>query len=87
MSTDFNTRCTILSELWLNYRDDEDYEDFIAFNDIALPLAHAISEGIVESTEAAAKYVNGCFDSLLSGFKVDEDSGFEDLDEIIEAGE
>ena len=35
----FENKITILAELWMNYRDDEDLEDFVEYNDLCVPLA------------------------------------------------
>jgi hypothetical protein len=88
MATSYENKAEILSELWLNYKDDQNFEEFIKYNDLGLPLAYAISEGIVESTELAAGFVSETFELLLAGLGIPEDIGFENLDEMIqEAGE
>lgn len=87
MSTTFGDKCTILSELWLNYKKDEEFEDFIEYNDLGLPLAYCISEGIVvDVTPMAEKYVLETFDVLLAGLGI-EDEGFETLDELLDWAE
>lgn len=83
MGTTFENKCVILGELWLNYRNDEAFEDFIEYNDLGLPLAYSISEGIVmDVTPAAEKYVLETFDVLLSALNI-EDEVFENLDELL----
>lgn len=81
--TSFTNRCRILSELWLDYRDDEEFQDFIQYNDLGLPLAYAISEGIVEKTEIASNFINEAFDILLSALGV-KDTGFETLEDLLD---
>ena len=85
MATTFDNKCIILADLWMNYRDDEDFEDYIAYNDLGLPLAYAISAGIVEESEQANNFVNEAFDLLLAGLGIEEDSwdGYEMLDELL----
>jgi hypothetical protein len=80
--TSFENRMQILAELWLNYRNDENYEEFIKYNDLGLPLAYAIAEGIVETTPPAENFINETFELLLAGLGV-EDDDFENLDEIL----
>lgn len=88
MATSYESKLSILVELWLNYKDDQNFEDFIAYNDLGLPLAYAISEGIVESTDIAANFVSETFELLLAGLEIVEDIGFENLDDVLqEAGE
>ncbi len=84
MTTSFENKTVILADLWLNYRNDEEFQDFIAYNDMGLPLAYAISEGIVQSTETAEGFINETFDLFLAGVGVD-DTGFESLDDVLMA--
>jgi hypothetical protein len=83
MSTKFKHKCNILADIWLNYRSDAELDDFIEYNDLGLPLAYAIAEGIVESTPLAKTFVEETFDLLLSGLDMEEDTGFKNLDEIL----
>jgi hypothetical protein len=78
----FEHKAAILADLWLNYRNDEDFVDFVEYNDLGLPLAYAVDNGIVESTDVAARFIEETFELLLNGLDV-EDTGFEDLDEIL----
>jgi hypothetical protein len=80
-TTTIETRAEILAELWLNYRDDDDFDDFVSYNDLGLPLAYLISSGIVKTTEMADKFVNETFDLLLASLEI-EDTGFDSLDDI-----
>jgi hypothetical protein len=80
--TPFLTKCEILSDLWLNYKADAEFKDFIEYNDLGLPLAYAIAEGIVEATPIATRFVEETFELLLAGLAI-EDEGFENLDEML----
>lgn len=82
--TDFSIRCQALSELWLESREDEEFKDFIEFNDIGLPLAYAFMYGLAELTKGGIAMVDEAWDSLLQVLGLD-DIGFESLDEVIEA--
>ena len=82
MSTPFKKRCEILAELWIDYRKDEEFTDFMAYCDLGLPLAYSISEGIVETTPVAENYINETFELLISALGI-EDEDFENLDEIL----
>jgi hypothetical protein len=84
MATSYENKCAILSELWLNYRDDEDFVDFVEYNDLGLPLAYALDAKIVESTPMAQGYIEETFDLLLAGLEIEEDTGFESIDELLE---
>ena len=82
-TTTFDNKTSILSEIWLMYQDDPDFEDFFEYNDLGLPLAYLVSTGVVEAkTERAKGFINETFDLLLAAVGV-EDTGFETLDKIL----
>ena len=85
MTTTFSNKAIILADLWLNYRDDSNFKDFVEYNDLGLPLAYLLANGVVESNPIADKFVEETFDLLLSGLGV-EDTGFELLDDLFEEG-
>jgi len=82
MTTDFLSKITILSELWMNYRDDEELEDFIDYNDLGLPLAYFLMNEIVLPTDQAEIYINETYNLLLSALNV-EDKPYESLDDLL----
>jgi hypothetical protein len=79
--TTFQDKCNILSELWMNYRNDDNFEEFIKYNDLGLPLAYGIANGIVKPTEISDKFINETFNLLLSSLEV-EDNGYVTLDDV-----
>lgn len=81
-STPFSNRCIILGELWLNYRDDEEFEDFVEYNDLGLPLAYLLAEGIVTSNDKTEVFVNETWDLFIEALGID-DTGFSNLDEML----
>lgn len=80
--TTFENKCNILGELWIDYRDEEDLSEFIAYNDLGLPLAFSIAEDLVKPTPRAIEMINETFAMLLLSLEV-EDNGFETLDELM----
>jgi hypothetical protein len=82
MTTTFSNKAIILADLWLNYRDDEEFVDFVDYNDLGLPLSYAIANGIIEASPMATNFVEETFDLLLAGLAV-EDTGFELLDDVL----
>ena len=82
--TEFDDKVSILAELWIEYRNEPDFEDFIAYSDIALPLAYCINNGIVESTSLAEIFINESWELLLAALDIDEDEGFCSLDDLLE---
>jgi hypothetical protein len=82
--TSFENKTAILADLWLNYKSDEDFEDFFEYNDLGLPLAYLLDNDIVAVTEKAENFINETFGLFLEGLDV-KDEGFESLDEILES--
>jgi hypothetical protein len=80
--TTFENKCSILSEVWLDYRKDEEFKDFVDYNDLGLPLGFLCAEGLVQPAELAKQMVIESFELLLASMGV-EDSGFETLDELM----
>lgn len=81
--TDFSNKCIILGELWLNYRDDEQFQDFVEYNDLGLPLAYLLAEGVVTNTEKAANFIEETWDLLVEALGI-EDAGFTNLNEMLD---
>lgn len=83
---DFKKKCQILNQLWSNYRYDEDFEDFVEYNDLGLPLAAMIDEEIVDPTPRAEIYVDETWDLLIAALDIEEQD-YNSLDEMFfEAG-
>lgn len=82
-STPIEVRCDILSELWIEYRDQEDFNDFIDYNDLGLPLSFALAEGIVKPTDKSTMIVNETFDLFLATLGIEEDGGYDNLDDLL----
>jgi hypothetical protein len=80
--TTFEDKCFILAELWMTRRNDPQFEDYIQYNDLGLPLAYAIAEQIVESAPLAIGFIEEAFNLLLSALEL-EDMGYTTLDELL----
>jgi hypothetical protein len=79
--TTLDNKAGILSELWLGYKNDQNFEDFFSYNDLGLPLAYAISNGIVTATDMSNRFINETFTLLLASLEI-EDEGYDSLDDI-----
>jgi len=82
MPNDFSNKITILAELWMNYRDDDQLKDFIEYNDLGLPMAYFLMNELVLPTKQSEVYVNETYDLLVASLGAD-DVGFESLDELL----
>ena len=84
--TTYEAMCEILGELWINYKAEQEFKDFIEYNDLGLPLAYAIANGIVQSSSISEQYITETFSLLLTGLSIEEDTGFESLDSLLGTG-
>ena len=78
----FENKITILAELWMNYRDDEDLQDFVEYNDLGLPLAYFLMNEIVLPTSQSELYINETYDLFIASLQV-EDTEWTSLDELL----
>ncbi len=81
--TDFSNVCDILGELYANYRDDDDFKDFIHFNDLGLPLAYLTKENLAVPSDDGVRHIMETWEIFLKGLNL-EDKGFTDLDSVLE---
>lgn len=82
MANDFSNKISILSELWMNYRDDEDLQDFIEYNDLGLPMAYLLMNELVLPTDKSELYINETYDLLVGALGV-PDKNWDSLDEML----
>jgi hypothetical protein len=78
--TDFFIKCQILGDLYGNY--EEDFKDFIEFNDLGFPLAYLNAQGLALPSSDGMRFVEETWDLLLAELNV-EDIGFEDLSHLL----
>lgn len=83
-TTPYKYQIEILSTLWIESRDEEDFAELFEFADLGFPLAYAIDNGIVESTTHTEKLIQETFALLLETLEV-EDTGFDSAEELLEA--
>ena len=80
--TTFEDRCNILGELWIDYREEDDLQEFIGYNDLGLPLAFAVAEDLVKPSARAVEMINESFALLLASLEID-DAGFTSFDDLM----
>lgn len=81
--TSFDNMCSILSDLWMNYKYDEEFEDFVQYNDLGLPLAFLIAENLVEPKEIAKAYISETWDIFLEALSLEDDKEWQSLEEML----
>lgn len=82
MNTPIETQAEILAELWMDYRDEDYFTDFVSYADLGLPLAYLLSNSIVSRTAEADKFISDTWETFLGLCGIDEDTGFDTLDEM-----
>jgi hypothetical protein len=85
VETPKETKITILADLWMDYRGDEEFKDFVEYNDLGLPLAYLLDNKLVTATSTAEAFVLEAFELLLAGLNIQEDTGFETLDDLLDS--
>lgn len=69
----------VLGELWINFRDNEEFSLFIDYNDIGLPMAYFVAEGLVkELTPLGEQYIEESFDMFAKAMDLTD----EELDSL-----
>jgi len=81
--TPFSNKCEILGQLWMDYRGDEEFQDFVEYNDLGLPLAYLIHTDLVTVNENGISYIDETFNLLCEGVGVDLDGEYESLNELM----
>ena len=80
----FNKKLQILSDLYLNYREDDEFKEFAEYNDIGLPLAHLVAVGLAELRPEGFVYVSETYDLLVDAMGLPDDYEYESLEEMID---
>ena len=84
MTTPYDIKYAILSDLWTQYKTDKEFADFFEYNDLGLPLAFMIEQKIVESTPVAQVYIEETFELLVESLGLDPEEEYESIEEMLE---
>ena len=84
MANEFNIQCAVLADLWMNYRDGDEFEDFISYNDIGLPLAYFVASDLVKPSDLAVQYVIETFELLCAALHLPLDGEYETLEQMLD---
>lgn len=85
--TDFTKVCEILGVLYANYKEDEEFKDFIDFNDLGLPLAYFASEKLCEVSDDGARYIMETWALFLKGLGLEDTGLWDNLEDVFESAE
>jgi hypothetical protein len=84
MPNSFDNKVSILSELWMNYRDDEGFKDFVEYNDLGLPLAYIILNELADNNDNTVMYIDETYDLFVAALNI-EDKEWESIDQMFDA--
>jgi hypothetical protein len=70
----------------MDYRNDQEFQDFIEYNDLGLPLAYAVASDLVEPNALGEQYITETFELLITSLGL-TDTGFDSLNEILDSAE
>jgi hypothetical protein len=82
MANNYSNKISILAELWMNYRDDDQLKDFVEYNDLGLPMSYLLMNELVLPTQQAELYIDETYNLLIASLGVD-DLDYESLDEML----
>jgi hypothetical protein len=79
---DYADKAGVLGQLWIEFRGDEDFSDFIEYNDLGLPLAYMVAEGLVkECSPVGEDIIEETYKMFMALLELEE-SDLEVLEEI-----
>lgn len=87
MAIDFFSQCEILAELWMNYRQDDNFADFVEYNDLGLPLAYMVHTELVTPSNEARALIEETYLLLLNALNIPEDNSFTNLNNLFKAAD
>lgn len=71
---DYADKTGLLGQLWIDYREDENFSLFMEYNDIGLPLAYVVAEGLVpELTQLGEDYIDETIEMLFKLLEISEE--------------
>ncbi len=69
----FEDKARVIGQLWIDFRNDEDFAPFIKYNDLGCPMAYMFSEGMIkELAPEGIRNVEQTFKMFLELFEVSE---------------
>jgi hypothetical protein len=64
----------VVGQLWIEFRNDEDFDHFMEYNDIGCPMGYMLAEGIVkELTPLGEEMLEETFKMFLSLINISEE--------------
>ena len=77
-----NKHLEILAELYFKHKGDKDFEEFFEYNNIGLPLAYLVGEGLATITPIGEKYISETYGILIESLSADHEAVYESLEDL-----
>ena len=77
---DFADKTGAIGQLWIEFRNDEDFSAFMDYNDLGCPMAYMMAEGLIkELTPIGEEMITETFKMFLELVNVTE----EEIDSVL----
>ncbi len=83
MISPFDKRLTILSDVYLHYREDDEFKEFADYNDLGLPLAHVCASGLAQIKPAGIIYIEETYDLLIDAMGLDPNVEYDSIEDML----
>lgn len=85
MINELNNKIAVLADLYLNYRDEEQFKEFADYNDIGLPIAHLVHTGLCTMNKSGEIYVEETYDLLVTAMGVDPEESYVTIEDMVQS--
>jgi hypothetical protein len=76
---DLKDKAGAVGQLWIEFRNDEDFEEFMEYNDLGCPMAYMVAEGLIEElSPVGEEMITETFDMFINLLDVT----YEELDTL-----
>jgi hypothetical protein len=77
---DFADKAGVIGQLWIEFRNDEDFSAFMDYNDLGCPMSYMVAEGLIkELTPIGEEMISETFKMFLDLVNVTE----EEVDSVL----
>ena len=78
---DFADKAGTIGQLWIEFREDEDFASFMEYNDLGCPMAYMMAQGLIKDlTPLGEEMISETFSMFIKLINVTE----EEIDSLTE---
>ena len=78
---DFADKAGTIGQLWIEFREDEDFKNFMEYNDLGCPMAYMVAQGLIKDlTPLGEEMISETFGMFIKLINVTE----EEIDSLTE---